>query len=99
MRKLELVFFVVLILIILSNSSMSAGQADTLGPPFVISWTPSGLVMLSPQNLTYHSNSILLNFTVYTVDITHDFGYSIDNGQIQRITNITDFRTIRPRFC
>lgn len=89
-KTFSLVFILIMaIFTFLSIYFTNPVSADTLGPPNIAGWIASGLVLISPQNLTYNSQSILLNFTVQTVDISHDFGYSIDNGPIERIANIT----------
>lgn len=66
-------------------------KAETLGPLVDRSEELNVIDVLelhSPQNITYPTSEILLNFTLIYEGIDHDVGYNIDGGAIVRI-NIT----------
>lgn len=78
-------------------------KAETLGPlvwgpPEYPDYPEENRVTIfSPQNTTYSGNSIFVNFTVngfVYVPLTsfysiYDVGYSLDEGPIEKITNLT----------
>jgi hypothetical protein len=81
----------VLLFSAVAGTQFNKAKAETLGPPTFLSTQSASsdiLFISSPQNTTYHSHSILVNFTVTVPNAIYDVGYSVDNGSIQRITNL-----------
>jgi hypothetical protein len=85
--------FVMLTIIASCFCSVAKVKADALGPPNILSYpgaiSSDSFAIFSPQNTTYDESSILLNFTAQADHGIYDVGYSIDYGQIQRVTNLT----------
>lgn len=80
-----------LVMSAVAGTQFNKAKAETLGPPTFLSTksaSPDILFISSPQNTTYHSHSILVNFTVTVPNAINEVGYSVDNGSIQRITNL-----------
>jgi hypothetical protein len=74
-----------------AGTQFNKAKAETLGPPTFLSTESASsdiLFISSPQNTTYNSHSILVNFTVTVPNAINEVGYSVDNGSIQRITNL-----------
>jgi len=92
MKTAALTLMLLLAVLPLSFSSINEVKAD-LGPPTFLTptqsaWPPDIIIISSPQNTTYHTDSILVNFTVTVPRDIYDVGYSVDNGSIKRITNL-----------
>ena len=92
MKTAALTLMLLLVMLPLSFSSINEVKAD-LGPPTFLTpnqsaWPPDIIIISSPQNTTYHTASILVNFTVTVPRDIYDVGYSVDNGSIKRITNL-----------
>jgi hypothetical protein len=67
-------------------------NAEILGPINLAFYSGEGIKILSPLNMTYNSSSILLSFSgeaycSFEIEIG-DVGYSLDNGEIKKVTNI-----------
>lgn len=67
-------------------------SAEILGPINLAFYSGEGIRILSPLSMTYNSSSILLSFSgeaycSFEIEIG-DVGYSLDNGEIKRVTNI-----------
>ena len=81
-----------LLLSAIAGAQFNKAKAETLGPPTFLStqsaFPPNMIIISSPQNTTYHAHSIFVNFTVTVPNAINDVGYSVDNGSIQRITNL-----------
>ena len=67
---------------------VNRARAETLGP-IVMRDSTNKVTILYPQNETYNVNSILVNFTVVMRGNCFDFGYSLDEGAVIRVENIT----------
>jgi hypothetical protein len=79
-----------IILLVFSSCMVNEVKADTLGPTIINIGNSYGMIQIfSPQDITYNSSTILLNFTVRAGRGIYDVGYSIDNGTIQRVSNLT----------
>jgi hypothetical protein len=63
-------------------------KAETLGPVVIVP-TSNKVEIFYPQNETYNVNSLLVNFTVVMQGNAFDFGYSLDEGAVIRVENIT----------
>jgi hypothetical protein len=91
MKKAALALIMALLLSVAAGAKFNKVKAETLGPPTFLSTesaSPDILFISSPQNTTYHEHSILVNFTVTVPNAINEVGYSVDNGSIQRITNL-----------
>jgi len=91
-KATTLTFVLALLLSAVAGAQFNKAKAGTLGPPTFLStqsaFPPDMILISSPQNTTYHANSIFVNFTVTVPNAIYDVGYSVDNGSIQRITNL-----------
>ncbi|MCJ7560103.1 hypothetical protein MUO79_05735 [Candidatus Bathyarchaeota archaeon] len=92
MKRTALVLTLLLVMLPLSCLSVNEVKAETLGPPTYLStqsaFPPDMILISSPQNTAYHAHSIFVNFTVTVPNAIYDVGYSVDNGSIQRVTNL-----------
>jgi hypothetical protein len=92
-KALTLVFVTMLLFsVLIGVQFINKAKAETLGP--LEEWLgehPSGnlIKIITPQNTTYDSSSILLNFTVESNNYIYDVGYSLDGGDIERVNNLT----------
>lgn len=81
-----------LLFLMLLGTQFDKAKAEILGPSTFIStqsaFPPDMIIISSPQNTIYHANSIFVNFTITVPNAIYDVGYSVDNGSIQRITNL-----------
>jgi hypothetical protein len=72
---------------------VNKARAETLGPIYIpIREYPSSTIVriISPQqNNKYNVSSILLNFTVEAYESIYDVGYSLDDGTVERVNNLT----------
>jgi hypothetical protein len=86
----SLIGLLAIILLVSSSCLVNKVKADTLGPTIIIIENSYRMVQIfSPQEITYNSSTIFLNFTVRAGRGIYDVGYSLDNGTIQRVTNLT----------
>jgi hypothetical protein len=67
---------------------INKAKAETLGP-IVMRDSTNKVTIFYPQNETYNVNSLLVNFTVVMQGTAFDFGYSLDEGAVIRVENIT----------
>jgi hypothetical protein len=67
---------------------INKARAETLGP-IVMRDSTNKVTIFYPQNETYNVNSILVNFTVVMRGNCFDFGYSLDEGVVVKVENIT----------
>jgi hypothetical protein len=67
---------------------INKAKAETLGPVEMLLGT-SKVTILYPQNETYNVNSLLVNFTAVFGGTAFDFGYSLDEGAVIKVENIT----------
>ena len=63
-------------------------KAESLGPVIIVPST-NMVEIFCPQNETYNVNSLLVNFTIVMGGNAFDFGYSLDEGAVIRVENIT----------
>jgi len=63
-------------------------KAESLGPVIIVPST-NKVEIFCPQNETYNVNSLLVNFTIVMGGNAFDFGYSLDEGAVIRVENIT----------
>jgi hypothetical protein len=69
---------------------INKAKAETLGPISTYYSTANTVEISSPQNETYNVSSILLNFKVETYGVlADDIGFSLDEGAVERVTNLT----------
>jgi hypothetical protein len=72
---------------------VNKARAETLGPIYIpIREYPSSTIVriFSPQqNNKYNVSSFLLNFTVEAYESIYDVGYSLDDGTVERVNNLT----------
>jgi hypothetical protein len=86
--RLALILALVILLLFNCNFSREA-KADTLGPLVDRSEelnVTSVIEINSPQNTTYSTSEILLNFTLIYEGSDYAVGYNIDGGTIERIS-------------
>jgi hypothetical protein len=93
-KLLAAAFIAVLIVsMLISATYVNEARAEILGP-LVIRWDafPSinEIEISTPRNTTYTESSVLLNFTLSIYGSIGDVGYSIDGGEVERITNLTE---------
>jgi hypothetical protein len=67
---------------------INEAKAESLGPIVFVS-TSNKVEIIYPQNETHNVNSLLVNFTVVMLGNAFDFGYSLDEGAVMRVDNIT----------
>jgi hypothetical protein len=91
MKRKALTLTVILALLFSAEAGMqfvNRARAETLGP-IVMRDSTNKVAIFYPQNETYNVNSILVNFTVVMRGNCFDFGYSLDEGAVIRVENIT----------
>jgi hypothetical protein len=92
-KALTAVFITMLLFsVLIGVQFINKAKAETLGP--IVMWyqgipSANDVVISSPINGIYNVSSILLNFTVEALGGIYDVGYSLDDGVVERITNLT----------
>jgi hypothetical protein len=74
--------------LVLSMQVVEIVNADFLGPINDLGINASTVEIISPQNVSFNRNAVLLNFTVVSQHDVFDVGYSLDNKAILRITSL-----------
>jgi hypothetical protein len=74
--------------VVVGMQFINKAKAETLGPVEMLLGT-SKVTILYPQNETYNVNSLLVNFTAVFGGTAFDFGYSLDEGAVIKVENIT----------
>ena len=90
-RSKVAIFLALFTLMVFSGCFVNFVSAQILGPPNVLGSQSSSsgiFVISSPQNKTYNTQAIPVNFTVTAYNDIYDVGYSVDNRPIQKVTNL-----------
>jgi hypothetical protein len=86
------VLLALFMLMVFSGCFTNLVSAQILGPANVLTAEP-GLsdvfVISSPQNISYRIHTIDVCFTVTAYNDIYDVGYSVDHGQIQKVTDLS----------
>ena len=91
MRKKTLLTATTVLALVMSMvlvQEVKVAEAETLGPVKLPQNNNSHITISSPQNTTYYENSVLVEFTVKAFYSVEDVGYSLDDGPVERITDL-----------